>query len=400
LSKTYTNCSTKLIIKCNNNHIYNVSFNSFKNGNRCAICAGLKLSNDDVKRIIEIESNSNYKLLNSYKNAKTKLKIMCDKGHIYEVLFYSFRNGNRCPKCAGNEKHSFDYVKKYIEEDSLSGYILLDTEYKGVNRKLKVKCSKGHIYYPTFASFKNGNRCLYCYGNIKHTFEYVKQYVENISNSEYILLSNKYININNKLKIKCNKNHTYYVSFLDFKSGRRCPKCAGKNRTIDDVKQFIEIDSNSGYKVLSLEYVNAISKLEIKCDKGHIYYVDFHKFKHGNRCPICNESKGEKKIELYFNNNNISYIPQYKFDDCKNILKLPFDFAVFNNDNLLFLIEYHGKQHYKPVDYFGGEEGYIYRKNNDAIKKNYCKVNTIDLLEIPYYNYDNIEIILNSKLQL
>jgi hypothetical protein len=62
------------------------------------------------------------------------------------------------------------------------------------------------------------------------------------------------------------------------------------------------------------------------------------------------------------------------------------------------LIEFDGRQHYEPIEFFGGEEKYISRKKNDQIKTNYCLKNNISLLRIPYWDYDNIETILEEKL--
>jgi hypothetical protein len=83
---------------------------------------------------------------------------------------------------------------------------------------------------------------------------------------------------------------------------------------------------------------------------------------------------------------------QYKFDDCKNINQLSFDFGILDNDdNLLMLIEYQGEQHYRPKGYFGGEDKYNQQLINDQIKRQYCKDNNIKLIEIPYTKLRYIE---------
>lgn len=48
-------------------------------------------------------------------------------------------------------------------------------------------------------------------------------------------------------------------------------------------------------------------------------------------------------------------------------------------------IEYQGKQHYEPVEYFGGNEHFIRQKNNDKKKKKLCEEHEITLIEWPYY---------------
>jgi len=108
----------------------------------------------------------------------------------------------------------------------------------------------------------------------------------------------------------------------------------------------------------------------------------------GNGCPNCSESKGEKIIAKYLDKNNISYYKQHKFDDCKNIFQLPFDFYI---PKYRTCIEFDGKQHYEPADFFGGIEAFEKLKTNDRIKDDYCENNYIDLVRIKYDQLDNIE---------
>ena len=47
--------------------------------------------------------------------------------------------------------------------------------------------------------------------------------------------------------------------------------------------------------------------------------------------------------------------------------------------------EYQGVQHFKPVNYFGGEKQYLDQRKRDNDKKIKCNINGINLL---YWNYD------------
>ena len=62
------------------------------------------------------------------------------------------------------------------------------------------------------------------------------------------------------------------------------------------------------------------------------------------------------------------------------------------------MIEYQGQQHYYPVNIYGGEEKFEIQQEHDRRKREYAKSNGYNLLEIPYYDYDNIEEILNKAL--
>src|SRR5690606_6725556 len=94
-------------------------------------------------------------------------------------------------------------------------------------------------------------------------------------------------------------------------------------------------------------------------------------------------------IRFYLTNKNIKFESQKKFNDCKSIRKLPFDFYLPDYN---LCIEYDGIQHFEPIDFFGGINSYKNLIKRYAIKSNFCYVNGIELLRIKYN--DNI----NDKL--
>lgn len=56
------------------------------------------------------------------------------------------------------------------------------------------------------------------------TYEYVKQYINDIG---YKLISDKYVNSHEKLKMKCEGGHIINMRFHSIRSGQRCPYCRG-----------------------------------------------------------------------------------------------------------------------------------------------------------------------------
>lgn len=62
--------------------------------------------------------------------------------------------------------------------------------------------------------------------------------------------------------------------------------------TLDYVRERIE---NEGYILLSNIYINASEKLQIKCDKGHIYKACWDVFNRGCRCNKCSSERTASK---------------------------------------------------------------------------------------------------------
>ena len=109
-------------------------------------------------------------------------------------------------------------------------------------------------------------------------------------------------------------------------------------------------------------------------------------------------SRGEIKIEEILKEANLNFVEEYSFPDLisSNGRPLRFDFAVFDDNNDLdFLIEYQGIQHYQPKSKFGGFSGLRKQQYNDMQKRDYCRKHNIILIAIPYtdegrINYDYI----------
>jgi uncharacterized protein YozE (UPF0346 family) len=273
------------------------------------------------------------------------------------------------------------------------------SEYINNSTKIKIKHNKcNYIWDILPTNILKCARCPKCAGLIPYTTESFKEKLFELVENEYSLLG-EYKNARTDILIKHNIcDYTYCVKPYNFISKYRCPKCSKRihNKTTEYFKQEIFNLVGEEYEVLG-EYKGANVKINIKHNFcNNIYVSTPHIFFNGSRCTFCAESKGERKIRYYLQENNIIFEKQYIFDDCKRFEVLPFDFAVLNNNgNLNFLIEYDGEFHYKPMVGMGQLE---YQKENDQLKNNYCEQNDINLLRIPYWDFDNIEKILDNAL--
>lgn len=109
-------------------------------------------------------------------------------------------------------------------------------------------------------------------------------------------------------------------------------------------------------------------------------------------------SRAEIKIQDILRKAGLNFKEEYSFPDLigEGNHALRFDFAVFDdNDELEFLIQYQGIQHYKAKSIYGGASGLRKQQFYDMKKREYCKKHNIKLVLIPYWdqyqiNYDYI----------
>jgi len=105
----------------------------------------------------------------------------------------------------------------------------------------------------------------------------------------------------------------------------------------------------------------------------------------------CSQSKGEKRVSEFLQDEMIEYIPEYFFKDLfnpktKQLLYFDFYIRKFN-----LCIEYDGEQHYATTKTEN-------QKINDFLKNAYCAKNGINFLRIKYTEFDNIEKLICEKI--
>lgn len=168
------------------------------------------------------------------------------------------------------------------------------------------------------------------------------------------------------------------------KRGHNCPKCMGRNKTLEEyIKEANEVHNNKyDYSLIEKYKDKKNFKYKIICNIHGEFKQSL--YKHINEkqgCPKCQLSKGELKVEEILKEHKIEYKQQHWFKDCRGDFKpLKFDFylPLYN-----MLIEYQGELHFMPRKDFPIEK-FEKQKRYDKIKKEYCIKKNIQLLEINY----------------
>lgn len=300
------------------------------------------------------------------------------------------------------KKYDYSIVKDILKKQ---GYELLSEVYNNPREKLNIKDNNGYKYYLTLDQFLKGNNFRKFGNKNPFSIENIRLWLKD-NFVDYEILSNEFTGTHDKLSFKCNHGHEFKMAWADFQSGQRCSVCKGiKNAdrcrfSYKDVKLDIE---SKDYTLLSDHYNNASQKLLIKCNKNHIFQLTYRHFLRGQRCPYCIGSGGEIEIQKFLEKSNLKYEREYSFDDLIYKDKLRFDFAVFNENKLLCLIEFDGIQHFKPKN-FGGIsmeeaiENFKVIQKRDKMKDNYCKKKEINLIRIHYTQINEIEDLLNKTI--
>lgn len=253
-----------------------------------------------------------------------------------------------------------------------------------------VRCGKKWCVRPGKV-LSEGKRCPYCYYGGTNTCDKFNTKFKSLSDGHYTLLT-PYRRVHEKVSIKhLDCGNIFYMEPNSFLAGKRCPRCFGNIRKTTKEFQDEVFSTTRGEYVLKSKYINSRTKVRIYHQEcGLTYMVTPHDFVSGNRCPHCNQSKGEKLVENILVSHGIKFEIQKVFSDCGNKNQwLPFDFYLPDYN---LLIEYDGEQHFKPVKYFGGYKKLIDQNRRDTIKNEYAINNGINIVRISYkINKDELD---------
>lgn len=208
--------------------------------------------------------------------------------------------------------------------------------------------------------------------NYKKVFDYHRKYIVNISDVGSFIntilskdLNYKFKESSNKSVIRTGKNffsNEDKRKFITTNVSKDIDDKILKNKVklvIRDIENKIRIEK--GYKVVGTFTNESILFVKLK-----EHFIDYKVISQGRPQWL-----GRQSLDIYFPILNIG-------------------------------IEYQGIQHFKPVEYFGGQTTYIKRMLLDEQKKKLCKINKCDLIEVlPDYNLLNvikeIELLIKSK---
>jgi len=354
-----------------------------------------------IERSNKIHNNKYDYTLVEYKNSKTKVKIICPIHGVFEQIPNSHLLGFGCYKCSIEElsKNMTKTTKKFITDSKNIHYNKYDyslVDYKGNKTKVKIICPHHGVFEQTPNNHLSGYGCPTCGGTKQLTkLDFIKR-ANKIHNFKYNYLIDNYENMHINIKILCPIHGEFTQKPYLHLNGQGCPLCRyilSASKLKMNLKDFIErsnIIHNNKYDYSLVKYKNSKTKVKIICPHHGVFEQTPNAHLSKQSCPVCKESKGEKQIRNILIKNNIKYISQKKFIGCKNILPLPFDFYLpYYN----ICIEFDGKQHYEPNDFFGGIKTLEKQKINDELKNIFCNKNNIKLIRIKYN--DDINNLLN-----
>lgn len=335
-----------------------------------------------------------------YKNSRTKVCIICPKHGEFWQTPNGHIEGRGCPICA-NEKKS--YLMKKGKKDFLKEankkyqkkYDYSKVNYIDYYTKVCIICPEHGEFWQSPSLHLRTNGCQLCSNknrSIKKSYDTTSfiEKAKEVHGDKYNYSKVDYKGCYEKICIICPEHGEFWQKAYLHLNGQGCKLCGNLRKNLNRVKtldMFINEANNvhkNKYNYSKVDYKNTKTKVCIICPEHGEFWQTPNNHLNGKGCPRCNESKLEKELSLFFDENNIEYEKWKKFSW---LGKQSIDFFLpkFNIG-----IECQGIQHF---EYSKNEKSFFTKKlinkikERDKRKKELCDNNGIKLLY-----YSNFEI--------
>lgn len=403
----YINIRTKIIIICNihGQVIIRPDSHLVSGCTKCSSTNSHKNTDEFVSKSKEKFGDRFDYTLTTYVNTRTKISIICKKhGMFTQWPRTHLKSIYGCSECGNDTSYEPNFL------DSLPKYSNVDVS-PIFNKSIEKSISPRHIQV-NIKSFKNKSivskfertslklknsaiiKCNYGRFINKTTEQFINRAKEIHGNIyDYSLVD--YKNCSISVDIICKKHGVFRQQPRNHLRGGKCIYCTtdaarlklGKPNDIF-IKECMEVHGDI-YDYSNTKYINKKTKISILCRIHGEFNIRAGHHTSGIGCVKCKPfSKGQNKISEILN-ERYEYYEEHSFDDCRNPLTnypLRFDFYI---PSLKTVIEYNGKQHYEPIEFFGGALVHEKTRIRDEYKEQYCNSNNIKFIVIKYD--ENIE---------
>lgn len=354
----------------------------------------------------------------------------CANNHVWDTTIHArTSHGENCPYCSGKRVLAgFNDLVTTHSDVAKTWHTTLNQDIQpadvtfGSNKKVWWICSEKHPYQQTVKNRVRGIGCPICSGR------QVLIGYNDLMTTDPEISSEWHPFLNEPLQptqvTRGSHKRVYWLGICKHSwqasikhrtlSKSTCPYCSNRKLLtgFNDLATTYPLISDEWHPVKNgnLKPTDCMSystqKVWWKCRKNsnHEWYAEINsRTSHGSGCPICCESKGEQEIRKILMSLNTHFKEQFVFKDRKYNKNgtMKDDFAILHNNQVVATIEYHGEQHYEPVDFAGKGEAWAKKQllqiqERDAVKTKYLQEHHIPQLIIPYWEYDNISTLVQN----
>ena len=293
-----------------------------------------------------------------------------------------------------------EFIQKIKEKYPNIQFDFSKTKYIGYKNNITITCKKHGdiISTPDRLLYKNLKYgCPKCAYELKDKgtmkLEAFIEKANKVHNGKYDYSEVEYKTTHEKVCIICPEHGEFWQDPANHLRGSGCPKCKFKKLKecqIKDNNWFIEKAKEihgDKYDYSKVNYTGALNKVIIICKKHGEFEQQAESHLQGCGCPQCNLNKEQNKLfkVIFEKFPSLEVVQEYS---PIWLGKQRIDIAI---PSLNIGIEYDGRQHFIPIEKFGGELEFQKTIKRDKTKNELCKTNNFKLFRLRYdYSEDNL----------
>jgi hypothetical protein len=291
--------------------------------------------------------------------------------------------------------------RAYAVHGDLYGYEKV--VYRNNRTHVIIECKvPGHGEFPQVPySHLKGHGCPICANTVRKprvirptTEEFIAEASE-IHNGWYTYAETVYQDHDLHVTIGCPKHGPFKQTPRQHLAGSGCRRCAAHARNDTQrstVEEFIEkarLVHGEAYDYSEVIYRHRAADVSIRCPQHGVFYKRPYAHWEGQGCPHCpkgSRSQGENKVAAWLDSLAVSYKEQWPYP----LLSRSGLRADFLLNSLDVIIEYDGKQHFKPERFTGqrteAEALQVLHdlQHRDALKNAWAAQNGYTMIRIHY----------------
>ena len=400
-SKTfYIKLKSRVIITCLVHGDFEQTPDNHLLGKGCAKCSGnKKLTTEEfIEQSKKVHNNRyDYSKVN-YINNHTKVIIICPVHGEFEQTPSVHLRGCGCPFCSNNVKLTTEEFIKRAKEVHGNKYDYSKVNYTNANSLVTIVCPIHGEFVQIPSSHLIGRGCSLC-GHSEtskklssSTEDFILK-AKSVHGDKYDYSKVNYINAQSYVTIICPIHGEFIQRASNHLLGIGCPFCSNnvKLTTEEFIKRAKEVHGEGTFIYDRTNYIDSKTPVEIYDPLYNEYFFQTASSHLQGHSPNNRISMGERLILRSLQNLNIEFEREVELGCVLVNSKVRVDFLIKYPENII--IEYNGLQHYKRINFFQETIDEFNRQiKRDSALGDYCKINGIKLITIPYTlsDYDSV----------
>jgi hypothetical protein len=225
-----------------------------------------------------------------YGRSRQSHSFTCSAGHEFQMVVLNVIRGCWCPACGLDQRRlGIAAAQAFALE---RGGECLSSRYRAARGTLRWRCSAGHEWRAPFRTLRDNNEwCHACRANQMdgRGRQVLARLDEMAADRGGEVVSRQYLGTRVKLRFRCSLAHEWDAppdSVL--KKGTWCRQCSMNwLPPSEQLAALRRVVAGQDGELLSTEYVNRKTKVQVRCKQGHVWGVQPAKLHQGRWCPTC-----------------------------------------------------------------------------------------------------------------